>query len=63
VVWLWLTNVALLLGAEINAAGRYEEGRDRPLTPTGHSPEQAQHAAASVEAAGGHADGSGSGST
>jgi membrane protein len=24
-VWLWLTNVALLYGAEVNAAGRYAE--------------------------------------
>jgi membrane protein len=26
-VWLWLTNVALLLGADINAAGRYADDR------------------------------------
>lgn len=44
--WLWLTNIALLLGAEINAAGRFHEGADRPLTPTGDSPEDAQHRAA-----------------
>jgi membrane protein len=45
-VWLWLTNVALLLGAEINAAGRYEDRRTHPITRFGHSPERAQHEAA-----------------
>jgi membrane protein len=45
-VWLWLSNVALLLGAEINAAGRYAEGAGAPLTRTGDSPEAAQHEAA-----------------
>jgi len=46
VVWLWLTNVALLVGAEVNAAGRFEEGSAPPLSRTGDSPEQAQHEAA-----------------
>lgn len=46
IVWLWLTNVALLLGAEVNAAGRYAEGAPGPTTRTGHSPEEAQHEAA-----------------
>jgi membrane protein len=44
--WLWLTNVALLLGAEINAAGRFAEGTGAPMSETGHSPENAQHEAA-----------------
>jgi membrane protein len=46
VVWLWLTNVALLVGAEVNAAGRYADGSAPPLSRTGDSPEQAQHEAA-----------------
>jgi membrane protein len=45
-VWLWLTSVALLLGAEINAAGRYEDERPHPISPSGHNPEAAQHEAA-----------------
>jgi membrane protein len=45
-LWLWLSNVALLFGAEINAAGRYADGADAPLTATGDSPEAAQHEAA-----------------
>ena len=45
-VWLWLTNVALLFGAEVNAAGRYLEQPGTPLSPVGHSPETAQHEAA-----------------
>src|SRR4051812_13856593 len=45
-VWLWLTNVALLLGAEINATGRYEDRREQPISRFGHSPEDAQHEAA-----------------
>lgn len=49
VVWLWLTNVTLLFGAEVNAAGRYAEGSDTPLSKTGDSPEDAQHAAAQVD--------------
>ncbi len=44
--WLWLTNVALLLGAEINAAGRFAEGTGAPMSETGESPENAQHEAA-----------------
>jgi len=44
--WLWVTNAALLLGAEINAAGRFAEGEGAPLSPTGDSPENAQHEAA-----------------
>jgi membrane protein len=44
--WLWLTNVALLLGAEINAAGRFAEARGAPVSETGDSPENAQHEAA-----------------
>jgi membrane protein len=46
IVWLWLTNVALLIGAEINAAGRYEEGAPEPLSRSGDSPETAHHEAA-----------------
>ena len=45
-VWLWLTNVALLFGAEVNAAGRYTEETGAPLSPVGHSPQEAQHEAA-----------------
>ena len=45
-VWLWLTSVALLLGAEVNAAGRYRDDRDQPISRSGHSPECAQHEAA-----------------
>jgi membrane protein len=48
VVWLWLSNVALLLGAEVNAAGRYEDRRATPISDAGHSPEEAQHEAARV---------------
>jgi membrane protein len=44
--WLWLTNVALLLGAEINAAGRFAEAAGAPVSETGDSPENAQHEAA-----------------
>ncbi len=44
--WLWLTNVALLLGAEINAAGRFAEDTGAPMSETGDSPENAQHEAA-----------------
>ncbi len=46
VVWLWLTNVALLFGAEVNAAGRYAEGAEGPISRTGDSPDAAQHEAA-----------------
>jgi membrane protein len=46
IVWLWWTNVALLIGAEINAAGRYAEGAATPISRTGDSPETAQHEAA-----------------
>jgi membrane protein len=46
IVWLWWTNVALLIGAEINAAGRYAEGASTPISRTGDSPETAQHEAA-----------------
>ncbi len=46
IVWLWLTNVAMLLGAEVNAAGRYAEGTPGPMSRTGHTPEDAQHEAA-----------------
>ena len=46
IVWLWWTNVALLLGAEINAAGRYAEGAPTPISKTGDTPEVAQHEAA-----------------
>ena len=46
VVWLWWTNVALLFGAEINAAGRYAEGAPTPISATGDPPETAQHEAA-----------------
>jgi membrane protein len=45
-VWLWFTNAALLLGAEVNAAGRYAEGMPEPLSKTGDTPEDAQHHAA-----------------
>ena len=45
-VWLWLTNVALLFGAEINAAGRYAEQTGTPRSAAGDSPEDAQHRAA-----------------
>ena len=45
-VWLWLSNVALLLGAEINAAGRFAERTPTPMSATGDSPENAQHEAA-----------------
>ena len=45
-IWLWLTNLALLFGAEINAAGRYAERTGTPLSPAGDSPEHAQRAAA-----------------
>jgi membrane protein len=45
-VWLWFTNAALLLGAEVNAAGRYAEGLPAPLSETGDTPEGAQHQAA-----------------
>ena len=48
-VWLWLTNVALLFGAEVNAAGRYAEQRGTPSSPVGHSPQQAQHEAAKLQ--------------
>jgi len=37
-VWLWLTSAALLLGAEINAAGRYQDDRAQPISRGGHSP-------------------------
>jgi len=46
IVWLWLTNVALLYGAEVNAAGRYEDETGAPVSETGHSPQDAQHVAA-----------------
>ena len=46
IVWLWWSNVALLLGAEINAAGRYAEGAPTPISRTGDAPEAAQHEAA-----------------
>jgi membrane protein len=45
-IWLWLTSAALLLGAEVNAAGRYDDDRAHPISPSGHSPETAQHEAA-----------------
>ncbi len=45
-MWLWWSNVALLLGAEINAAGRYAEGAPTPISRTGDAPEAAQHEAA-----------------
>jgi membrane protein len=45
-VWLWITNAALLLGAEVNAAGRFVEGVQTPLSRTGDPPEAAQHRAA-----------------
>lgn len=48
-VWLWLTNVALLFGAEVNAAGRYAEHTGTPLSPVGHSPQEAQHEAAKLQ--------------
>jgi membrane protein len=46
IVWLWLTNMTLLLGAEVNAAGRYAEGDAAPMSRTGDAPETAQHEAA-----------------
>jgi len=49
VVWLWLTNVALLYGAEVNAAGRFAEAAHTPMSRTGDSPEDAQHAAARAD--------------
>jgi membrane protein len=55
-VWLWLTNVALLFGAEVNAAGRYTERTGTPLSAAGHSPEEAQHQAAKVQAGPARAD-------
>jgi membrane protein len=45
-VWLFVTNAAMLFGAEVNAGGRFAEGVPTPLTPTGHPPEEAQHQAA-----------------
>ncbi|MBE2320845.1 YihY/virulence factor BrkB family protein [Solirubrobacter sp. CPCC 204708] len=48
-VWLWLTSAALLLGAEVNAAGRYADDHSHPLSRSGHSPETAQHEAARTE--------------
>jgi membrane protein len=45
-VWLWLTSVALLLGAEVNAAGRHLDGVGTPISTTGDNPEGAQHEAA-----------------
>jgi membrane protein len=45
-VWLWLTSAALLLGAEVNAAGRYRDEQGQPISRFGHSPETAQHEAA-----------------
>jgi len=53
VIWLWLTNVALLYGAEVNAAGRYAEGSEFPASETGDSPEDAQHASARTESSAG----------
>ncbi len=49
-VWLWLTNVALLFGAEVNAAGRYADEAGTPLSKVGHSPQEAQHEAAKLQA-------------
>jgi len=46
VAWLWLTNFAMLYGAEVNAAGRYADDAGTPMTETGDSPEEAQHRAA-----------------
>jgi membrane protein len=46
VVWLWISNVTLLFGAEVNAAGRYADGAPSPISRTGDSPEEAQHEAA-----------------
>jgi membrane protein len=51
VVWLWVTNLALLFGAEVNAAGRYADGSDAPLSKTGDSPDAAQQEAAKRSAA------------
>lgn len=48
-IWLWLTSAALLLGAEVNAAGRYADQHSRPISRSGHSPETAQHVAARTE--------------
>ena len=45
-VWLWLTGAALLLGAEVNAAGRYADDHSHPISRFGHNPEAAQHEAA-----------------
>jgi len=50
VAWLWLTNAAMLFGAEVNAAGRYAEAAGTPMTETGDSPEEAQHKAATRRA-------------
>lgn len=49
-VWLWLTSAALLLGAEVNAAGRYADNHAHPISRSGHSPERAQHEAARTAA-------------
>jgi membrane protein len=45
-MWLWLTSAALLLGAEVNAAGRYADDHSHPISRFGHNPEAAQHEAA-----------------
>ena len=36
-VWLWLTNVALLFGAEVNAADRARQGDRRGNAGAGHA--------------------------
>ena len=46
VVWLWVSNVTLLFGAEVNAAGRYIEGARPPISRSEDPPETAQHEAA-----------------